>query len=60
MHRTSAFILAFITLAAICTATVFPAAAQTSYSPWRTFTTDDGLATNEGYALIQDLSLIHI
>ncbi|WP_423225525.1 two-component regulator propeller domain-containing protein [Candidatus Amarolinea aalborgensis] len=54
MHRTSAFILAFITLAAICTATVFPAAAQTSYSPWRTFTTDDGLATNEGYALIQD------
>lgn len=54
MHRTSAFVLAFITLTAIFAATVFPAAAQTSYSPWRTFTTDDGLATNEGYALIQD------
>lgn len=31
-----------------------PAASQTAYTPWRTFTTDDGLASNEVYALFQD------
>lgn len=54
MRRLSTLMAAFVITATICAAVIFPAAAQTTHTPWYTFTTDDGLATNEGYALFQD------
>lgn len=47
-------ILVCVVILMMSVVAIQPAASQTAYTPWRTFTTDDGLASNEVYALFQD------
>ena len=54
LRQPHALILVCVVILVMAAAPVLPAASQTTYIPWGTFTTDDGLATNEDYALYQD------